>query len=116
MANPSPSPDTRFKPGQSGNPKGRPAGSRDKLSTEFIDGLLVAFDKYGTAAIEHVAQHQPLDFLKLVASLTPKAVDVRGDYTVTHITELVSETAWWIGDVLGREAESEDEEPGPVRH
>lgn len=29
MPNPNPSKDTRFKPGQSGNPKGRPVGSRD---------------------------------------------------------------------------------------
>ena len=86
MSNPNPSPKTRFQAGNTlGRSNGRPAGSRDKLSTEFIDGLLVAFAKHGKAAIEHVAQQQQLDFLKLVASLTPKRLDVDIDQRVTLI-------------------------------
>jgi hypothetical protein len=50
MTDHSPPKDTRFKPGQSGNAKGRPAGSRSKI--------LVALDALGEGEAEEIVKAQ----------------------------------------------------------
>ena len=39
---------TQFKPGQSGNPMGRPKGARNRLGTRFLEALEADFNKFGT--------------------------------------------------------------------
>ena len=111
MANPNPSEETRFKPGNCANPKGRPTESRDKLTTGFIDALLVAFEEHGEAAIQDIAENHKLEFLKMVAQLTPKAINVKGDHTVAHIEEALSVTEAWIEEILAKESGSEPKKP-----
>ncbi len=64
--------DTRFKPGVSGNPKGRPKGSRSKLSEQFLDALCRDFDEYGVAALKTVRENDPATYVRTAASLIPK--------------------------------------------
>jgi hypothetical protein len=40
-----------FKPGQSGNPKGRPKGARNRLGTQFLEALEADFNQFGPQAI-----------------------------------------------------------------
>jgi hypothetical protein len=93
-----------WKPGQSGNPKGRPKGSRDKINEAFIREMVAAWEIHGRAAIEKVAKADPTNFVKIAASLLPKDVNVKGEHDHKHNHEhrSVSETAQWLADVLGQ--------------
>lgn len=61
-----------FKPGQSGNPAGRPKGSRNKLTESFLTDVLEAWETSGKVAIADMLSDRPSDFVKMVASLMPK--------------------------------------------
>ena len=65
----------RFKPGQSGNPGGRPVGTRLKLTGRFVHALCHDFEVHGKRAIEAARLEDPLGYIKVVASLLPKQVE-----------------------------------------
>jgi hypothetical protein len=65
-----------FKPGQSGNPKGRPKGSRNKLSEVFFRDLCDAWETFGKPALMTAAWTHPVEFVRVVAQLMPKDVEV----------------------------------------
>lgn len=65
-----------IKPGEVRNPRGRPKGSRNVLGQDFIDKLQADFKEHGQAAIETVRQERPQDYLKVIASILPKEVNV----------------------------------------
>lgn len=68
-----------WKPGQSGNPKGKPKGSRNKLGEAFLDALQADFQEHGVVAIQTVREERPHEYLKVVASILPKELNVRTD-------------------------------------
>jgi hypothetical protein len=63
--------------GQSGNPKGRPKGSRHKLGEDFLAAMVADFEEHGPATIVKVREERPADYLKIVASILPKELNVR---------------------------------------
>src|SRR5258708_6159022 len=62
----------QWQSGQSGNPKGRPIGSRNKLNEKFILALHDDFAKHGPAVIADVRKKRPEIYLKVIASILPR--------------------------------------------
>ena len=65
----------RFLPGNSGGP-GKPKGARNKLGEAFIAALHDDFTEHGIAAIQTVRSEKPDQYLKVIASLLPKDVNL----------------------------------------
>jgi hypothetical protein len=65
-----------WQPGQSGNPAGRPKGARSKLGEAFIEELHKSFLANGPEAIQRVIDDKPDQYLKVIASLLPKDVNL----------------------------------------
>ncbi|WP_181180178.1 DUF5681 domain-containing protein [Mesorhizobium sp. B2-1-3A] len=76
--------DLKFKPGQSGNPNGRPKGSRNALGEAFLEAMHEDFKTHGAAVIAQVREEKPDQYLKVVASILPKDLNVN----VNHLNEL----------------------------
>lgn len=73
----------QFKPGQSGNPAGKPKGSRNKLGEEFIAKLHEDFQEHGVDAIIAVRTEKPDAYLKVIASLLPKELKITTESDLT---------------------------------
>jgi len=71
-----------WKPGQSGNPAGRPRGSRGKLSENFLTDLHDAWQQHGPNALARCAEQKPDAFCRIVADLLPRNVSVDVAHTV----------------------------------
>ena len=66
----------QFKPGQSGNPKGRFIGSRQKLTEGFINDLSKYYEVEGASLIKRVGDEQPAMLLQVIARLLPKDINL----------------------------------------
>jgi hypothetical protein len=72
---------------------GRPLGARNKLGEAFIQALHDDFQEHGVAAIETVRTEKPDQYLKVIASLLPKDVNL-------NLTDNLSELS--DDEVLGQ--------------
>ena len=105
---------TQFKPGQSGNPKGRPQGSRNKLSEEFFRDLCDAWQAFGKPALMTAAWTHPVEFVRVVASLIPRELEATA--TVVHAERMSDDELAAIArqggeDTLATEEEEEILQP-----
>lgn len=75
----------RFLPGNSGF-GGRPKGSRNKLGEAFVEDILADWEANGPAAIRQVREEKPDAYLKVVASILPRDLNVNINQT-DHLTD-----------------------------
>jgi Family of unknown function (DUF5681) len=101
-----------FKPGQSGNPKGRPKGARNRLGTQFLEALEADFNQFGIQAIALVRERKPETYMRVVADLLPKEanINVEAGEAFVNLWRNISEG---LGDELANRLE---EEPTRVEH
>lgn len=67
----------RFLPGNAGNLAGRPKGARNRLTELFIHDLLKAWEDLGPEAIKKMAKKRPADFVRVVAMILPKQIEIK---------------------------------------
>jgi Family of unknown function (DUF5681) len=100
-----------FEPGRSGNPAGRPRGSRNKLDEDFISAIYEDWTEHGAAVLKQVRQTSPSTYLRTVASLVPQhlAITQDNDFSAMAAEELwksAQESTAEVLDAMGMPAEA----------
>jgi len=65
----------RFQTGNKGGP-GRPLGSRNKLSEDFIAAIYDDWTNHGAGVLARVRKTNPTGYLRIIAALCPVRLDV----------------------------------------
>jgi len=95
----------RFEPGNNGGP-GRPKGSRNKLGEAFVADLQADWEENGVAVIEAVRSEKPDVYMKVIASILPKDLnvnvnkfdDLTDDQLIERLRDLHDAVAPFIAD------------------
>lgn len=97
---------SKFQPGNKLS-KGRPKGSRNKLSEDFIEALSNDFAAHGKEVVEKVRIDRPSEYLKVCAGLLPR--DVRVQHSVLEDLEsMTDQELYELAQRLHRELAASD--------
>ena len=101
MTNPNPSPATRFRAGQINPSRGRQKAARDKISAAFLETLHETFNEpdgeggtKGPEAIRKVRDTDPATYVRIIATVMPKQVEIEerppeGQLTEEQMDEMI---------------------------
>lgn len=82
---------SRWQLGQSGNPAGCPKGSRNKLSETFLQLIADDFEAHGKRVVEKVRTERPKDYLKIVAAIIPRRMEVEDVGPIRCAADLIDD-------------------------
>ena len=74
------------------NRKGRPKGSRDKMSEALVDAFLADWMVHGESAIERVREKDPSTYVRGAFAMMPK--EIKQEVEVTDQTDRASSIEW----------------------
>ena len=109
----------RWKPGQSGNPAGRPVGARQKIEESFLESLRKKWAAEGDAIVDRVAMNNPEKILEVMARVLPKELAVTVQQTVDPrlkaLQQMDAEALAALGGLIDAiKAANVDGEPGAI--
>lgn len=88
----------QFEQGVSGNPAGRPKGSRSKLGEAFIEAVCADFEKHGVAAIQEMRKSNPAACVSMVAKFLPREVPTDDFRFVALMPQKSASAEEWLRD------------------
>jgi hypothetical protein len=86
----------RFLAGNNGG--GRKPGSRNKLAETFVADLRDCWEKHGVAALEACALEDPTQFVRVIASLMPKTIDLNMSLDVSAFANRFAQAVALLGN------------------
>lgn len=98
--------ETRFKPGQSGNPGGLAKGTRNKLNASFLNALAKDFQEHGEDAIRMCREENPAAYVKVLAALLPKEIEIKRPLEDFEDDELIAAVGALQSFLAAREDEA----------
>lgn len=103
-----------FQPGNRANPNGRPKGSRNKLSEDFLKDFHNAWKEHGNCALKKMATEKPAEFVKAAVQLMPRDLHVKADASeaFVKIWEAIANNG---SDELAEGLVIEQEQPCDIR-
>jgi hypothetical protein len=79
---------------------GRPVGARTKLGEAFIEALHNDFTEHGVGAIQKVRDEKPDQYLKVIASLLPKDVNLNFNNEIEMSDDELCERIRALGETI----------------
>jgi hypothetical protein len=80
---------------------GRPVGARSKLGSLFLEDLKRSWEVHGAEALRRCAVESPDQYVRVVAGLQPRELDVGVNVDVLHDVTTTLEAFRVLSDVLG---------------